>query len=175
MVPKRERQVNSPSGRFDSTATTDEKNRANMEPSEELKPVKETLAERNQFWQIIKRKLTKTELKEVLENASASDQSNDFNALDDETYESLVKRVRACMAETQRGNEELMQKRATGMRRISDGVQKFAQSFDEFLRTYSGLVDVLQAVDAQYGGLAWGTLSLLFIVSGIRDQVSWCS
>ena len=175
MVPKREGQVNSPLGLFDSTATTDKKNRANMEPSEELKPVKETFTERNQFWQIIKRKLTKTELKEVMENASPSDQSNDLSALDDETYESLVKRVKACMAETQRGNEELMQKRATGMRRVSDSVQKFAQSFNEFLRTYSGLVDVLQAVDAQYGGLAWGTLSLLFIVSGIPDQVSSCS
>jgi len=169
MVPQRERQVNPPSKIFDSTAATDEKDRANMGPSEELKPVKDTLAERSQFWQMIKRKLTKTELKEVMENASASDQSNDFRAFDDETYESLVKRVKACMAETERGNEELIQKRATGMRRISDSVQKFAQSFNEFLHTYSGLVDVLQAVDAQYGGLAWGTLSLLFIVSGIRD------
>ncbi|KAI9781850.1 MAG: hypothetical protein M1839_005642 [Geoglossum umbratile] len=140
--------------------------------SDELKPVEEVLAERNQFWQTIKSKLTKTELMEINKNASKTSYDTDiFKVLDGETYDSLYKRVNACMVETQQGNDELSQKRATGFRRISNGMQKFAQSFNDFLRTYSGLVDVVQAVDGQYGGLAWGTLSLLFIVVANKQRI----
>ncbi|KAL9126195.1 MAG: hypothetical protein Q9217_004724 [Psora testacea] len=48
--------------------------------------------------------------------------------------------------------------------KMSRNVQNFATKFSEFLESYSGIVEVVKGADQQYGGLAYGTLSLFFIV-----------
>ena len=50
--------------------------------------------------------------------------------------------------------------------KASTHVQKFATSFSSFLQSYSGIVEVVKGADQQYGGLAYGTLSMFLIVRG---------
>ena len=40
----------------------------------------------------------------------------------------------------------------------------FANNFSSFLQAYSGIVEIMQGADQQYGGVAYSTLSLLLIV-----------
>ena len=51
-------------------------------------------------------------------------------------------------------------KRNTGVRKAGPSVQKFLVIFAGFLESYSGIVELVKAADNQYGGLAYGTLSL---------------
>ena len=51
-------------------------------------------------------------------------------------------------------------KRNTGARQAGSSVQKFLVTFSGFLESYSGIVELVKAADTQYGGLAYGTLSL---------------
>lgn len=48
--------------------------------------------------------------------------------------------------------------------KVSRNIQQFAAKFSGFLEAYSGIVEVVKGADQQYGGLAYGTLSLFFIV-----------
>jgi hypothetical protein len=48
--------------------------------------------------------------------------------------------------------------------RSGNAVQIFASNFNEFLDAYSAVHGIAKAADAQYGGLATETLSLLLIV-----------
>ena len=54
--------------------------------------------------------------------------------------------------------------RKQGARKIGYGIQSFANNFSAFLESYSGIVEMVKAGDNQYGGLAYGTLSLLLSV-----------
>lgn len=49
-------------------------------------------------------------------------------------------------------------------------------TFSDFLRSYSGIVELVKAADSQYGGLAYGTLSLLLSVSCVAkiEIAGWC-
>lgn len=40
----------------------------------------------------------------------------------------------------------------------------FANSFSKYLQAYSGIVEVVKSADQQYGGIAYGALSVLLIV-----------
>jgi hypothetical protein len=44
-------------------------------------------------------------------------------------------------------------------------LQQFASTIHDFLKVYSGVVEVSKGVDAQYGGIVCGALSLLVSVS----------
>lgn len=44
-------------------------------------------------------------------------------------------------------------------------VQKWLDTFSSFLTNYSGIVEVVKGADNQFGGLAYGTLSVLLCVS----------
>ncbi len=48
--------------------------------------------------------------------------------------------------------------------KASRHVQNFATKFSGFLESYSGIVEVVKGADQQYGGLAYGTLSVFLIV-----------
>ena len=50
--------------------------------------------------------------------------------------------------------------RRTGARSVT-----FVNSFSEYLSAYSGIVEIVKGVDEQHGGLAYGILSTLLIVS----------
>ena len=43
----------------------------------------------------------------------------------------------------------------------------FANNFSSFLQAYSGIVEIMKGADQQYGGIAYGTLSLFLIVCQI--------
>lgn len=46
----------------------------------------------------------------------------------------------------------------------SSNIQTFGARFCEFLTCYSGIVEVVKGADQQYGGIAYGTMSILFTV-----------
>jgi hypothetical protein len=73
--------------------------------------------------------------------------------------------VKEQMNKLQTANADLQMKRRSGWRRATTGFQEFAETFDRFLKAYSGIVDLAQLADAQYGGVAFATLSLFFAVS----------
>lgn len=54
--------------------------------------------------------------------------------------------------------------REKGFRKIGANIQSVSITFAGFLEAYSGIVEIVKAADQQFGGLAYGTLSLLFSV-----------
>jgi hypothetical protein len=65
---------------------------------------------------------------------------------------------------TEEAQKGLLEERGKGVKKVAAKVEKFAITFAGFLDAYSGIVEVLKCADSQYGGLAYGTLSLFFIV-----------
>lgn len=49
-------------------------------------------------------------------------------------------------------------------------VQRWLTVFGDFLSNYSGIVEVVKGVDGQYGGLAYGTLSVLLAIPIQKDH-----
>ncbi|MCJ1383605.1 hypothetical protein MMC17_006719 [Xylographa soralifera] len=49
--------------------------------------------------------------------------------------------------------------------RVGKGTVRFVNNFSGFLQAYSGIVEVMNGADDQYGGLAFSTLSILLIVA----------
>lgn len=63
--------------------------------------------------------------------------------------------------------------RSKGGHKIGTGFQSFLTTFADFLESYSGIVELVRGVDDQYGGLAYGTLSLLLSVSRYAASLRW--
>lgn len=55
-------------------------------------------------------------------------------------------------------------------RRPGVWVQRWLNVFGDFLSSYSGIVEVVKGVDGQYGGLAYGTLSVLLAIPIQKDH-----
>ena len=53
--------------------------------------------------------------------------------------------------------------------KIGKGTVTFANNFSSFLQAYSGIVEIMQGADQQFGGVAYSALSLLLIVSRFLD------
>ena len=49
--------------------------------------------------------------------------------------------------------------------KVGKATLTFVHNFSSFLQAYSGIVEIMQAADQQYGGVAYSALSLLLIVS----------
>ena len=60
---------------------------------------------------------------------------------------------------------QLIKKRQHGPGRFSKNVQDFATNFAGFLRVYGGFVDVVRQGGGIYAEVAYGSLSLFFMVS----------
>lgn len=60
-------------------------------------------------------------------------------------------------------------RRKQGSRKVGSVTQSFAKNFSAFLAGYSGVVEMVKTGDNQYGGLAYGTLSLLLSVSKLFE------
>ncbi|MCJ1252165.1 hypothetical protein MMC30_009404 [Trapelia coarctata] len=56
------------------------------------------------------------------------------------------------------------EKRATGMRKIGQIAQNFLNHFSDFVRAYSGIVELLKGAGQVYGAVAYETLSVFLIV-----------
>ena len=48
--------------------------------------------------------------------------------------------------------------------KATNGVSNFAENLSLFVESFSGIIEVVRGVDNQYGGVAYGTLSILLIV-----------
>lgn len=68
------------------------------------------------------------------------------------------------LAEAGRAQSHLRVKRTHGYRKVTTGFVKFAHAFQDFLKVYSGIVDIMKMASDQYGGIAYGTFSVLFSV-----------
>ena len=113
----------------------------------------------------------KTELSTVVfsgENPSSSPPRTEnelLERLESMPLKQLSDHVKQELKATEVANSNLNLERSTGLRKAAAKFQDFAQTFDRFLRAYSGIVQVIQGADAQYGNIASATLSLLFVVS----------
>lgn len=65
------------------------------------------------------------------------------------------------------GQAELHQSDRTLIRKVGKKTVVFAYNFANFLQAYSGVVEIMKGADQQFGGIAYGALSLLLIVSGL--------
>lgn len=63
----------------------------------------------------------------------------------------------------------LARRSGTG-RKIATGLQGFLVTFSDFLESFSGIVEIVKGADQQYGGLAYGTLSVLLTVAVRKNQ-----
>jgi hypothetical protein len=87
---------------------------------------------------------------------------NQLNSMPLEVLQAYVESESKTLKEAE---SHLEQKRSKGLHKIVLKAQNSLVTFDRFLTAYSGIVDILQGVDAQYGGVASATLSLPCAVS----------
>lgn len=89
--------------------------------------------------------MDKTDLQAIDDKAQAR---QIIDSLDSQTYERLVHLVEPyyameMLAETGRAKSNLRIERTKGIRKVSTGFMRFAQTFQEFLKVYSGVVDIM--------------------------------
>ncbi|KXT00823.1 hypothetical protein AC578_2975 [Pseudocercospora eumusae] len=83
----------------------------------------------------------------------------------------LAARVTDQLQITKIASAKLKAKRtSTTGRKITTGFQSFLYTFSQFLESFSGICEIVRAADQQYGGLAYGTLSLLLSVAAHKSQ-----
>ncbi|KAL8907851.1 MAG: hypothetical protein Q9207_001175 [Kuettlingeria erythrocarpa] len=100
--------------------------------------------------------------KEILEGEIAGLQDDDDLDIAGHAMQSLAH------ANTQRMSWAT--KRTKGARKVGTATQAFLNSFSGFLESYSGIVELVKVADNQYGGLAYGTLSLFLSVAVNKEQ-----
>ncbi|KAI1204852.1 uncharacterized protein F4807DRAFT_445262 [Annulohypoxylon truncatum] len=61
------------------------------------------------------------------------------------------------------------EKRRKGLKRITTEFQSFAETFERFLKGYSGVVEVAQLADNVYGGAATAALTILFATAKLKS------
>ncbi|KAF2873444.1 hypothetical protein BDV95DRAFT_567013 [Massariosphaeria phaeospora] len=88
-----------------------------------------------------------------------------LNRLGSMPLEHLSSYVESEIGHLQSSMSNLQQRRSRGVHKASMKAQKFVTEFDRFLKAYSGVVNIVSSVDAQYGSVASATLTLLFSVS----------
>ena len=67
-----------------------------------------------------------------------------------------------CLGEA-RGQKERHDTSRTPIKRAGRKTVAFANNFSSFFQAYSGIVEKMKGADQQYGGIAYGTLSMLLI------------
>ncbi|KAK3321391.1 hypothetical protein B0T19DRAFT_478497 [Cercophora scortea] len=60
------------------------------------------------------------------------------------------------------------EKRRTGWRKVTTGISQFVQDFDTFLSRFSGIVEIVNMADSQYGGAATLVLSVFFMTVKLK-------
>lgn len=113
--------------------------------SKELEAVREGERE---FREWMEENIDKADLKAF--NGTASSKEI-LESLDKQTYENLQEMVEpfyaaAKLEEAGRAKSDLRAKRSTGARKASTRFMKFAKTFVEFMKVYSGIVDILASL-----------------------------
>ena len=57
------------------------------------------------------------------------------------------------------------ERRSSTGRKAGEGLQKFLVTISSFVESFTGIAELMKAADSQYGGLAYGTVSLLLSVA----------
>ncbi len=89
--------------------------------------------------------MDKTDLQAIDDKAQAK---QIIDSLDSQTYEKLVELVEPYYAihmldQAGRAKSSLRIERTKGVRKLTTGFMRFAQTFQEFLKVYSGIVDIM--------------------------------
>lgn len=87
-----------------------------------------------------------------------------LEALGNMPLEVLSRYVHAESESLRNAKSNLDGTRMKGVHRAYAKTERFVVEFDRFLTAYSGIVNIVAFADVQYGGIATGTLSLLFSV-----------
>ncbi|KAH0548582.1 hypothetical protein GP486_007874 [Trichoglossum hirsutum] len=111
-------------------------------------PAQDALLDQKAFRSRISKRITKDELS-FLENA-------DMGSL----RELMAKYLSEANKQEEKHREGKSLIRSVGQKTVA-----FMNNFSGFLDSYSGIVEVMRFADSRYGGLAYGTLSALFIVA----------
>lgn len=77
------------------------------------------------------------------------------------TLADLEGRVKHVLQGTEAAKEKWSKRRS----KASVNVQNFVSNFSDFLACYAGIVEIVKGADQQYGGIAYGTMSILLTVS----------
>jgi hypothetical protein len=64
----------------------------------------------------------------------------------------------------------LIDRRERGAYKLSANIESFLANLSLFIRGYSGIVEIVKAADNQFGGLAWGTLSIFLSVAARKQE-----
>ncbi|KAI1116480.1 hypothetical protein F5Y14DRAFT_459109 [Nemania sp. NC0429] len=93
---------------------------------------------------------------------SLQSEDNLISSLTSIPLDKLIVYVNSEMKKTREADAALSMKRTRGIHKRAAQLQDFAVAFSQFLGAYSGIVDIVQTADSQYGNVAFATLSLLF-------------
>jgi hypothetical protein len=77
------------------------------------------------------------------------------------TKEAIAKEIECAKAAIAGWSNE----RQNGTRKLGSTIQRFVTRFANFLTAYSDIVELVKNASSPYGNVAYGTLSLLFIVN----------
>lgn len=70
-----------------------------------------------------------------------------------------------------KGRQEKHRQNQQTIGKVGKATLTFVNNFSGFLQAYSGIVEIMQAADQQYGGVAYSALSLLLIVGVFSENV----
>jgi hypothetical protein len=121
-----------------------------------LQPVFDARLNQRKFWQSIRNRLHKQDLERVDEVIQCYDV--------DQSIVGLERLVGEYLPAAENEKNKLYNRRRKGGKAVSTEIQRFAKTFSDFLGCYSEIVDIMNQVDTQFGGVAVQTLSLLLIV-----------
>ncbi|CAI6336221.1 unnamed protein product [Periconia digitata] len=85
-----------------------------------------------------------------------------FDALEELSLDELSSYVNDQVAMMKIADDHLESRRSKGLHRVATRAQSLTVAFDRFLKAYSGVVDIVNLADAQYGNVASSTLSLFY-------------
>lgn len=104
-----------------------------------------------EFRKWLEENLDKTDLRAINDEAQVR---QIIDSLDSQTYERLVDLIEPyytieMLAETGRAKSNLRIERTKGIRKVTTGFMHFAQTFQDFLKMYCGVVDIMVSQNGQ--------------------------
>jgi hypothetical protein len=127
-----------------------------------LKPAKDAARGRDRFKQKLQNFLKKN--RGNVEPPKTKEELEKEIALYKGDYSTLKTDALATLNFATRVNSTYNKQRREGRKKVGRVAQEFVTSFSEFLRVYSGIVDIVKGAGQIYGEVAYEALSILFLV-----------
>ena len=127
-----------------------------------LSPVKEAVDSSGKFDDVVQRTIKLFRRR----HSNQEDVDKSFNEFLQNPYDKTITRstVENLLSEAVAAQQKVAYGRKKGPRAVANQFVNFAGTFSKFLAAFSGIVEIVKGVDDQWGGLAYGTLSVLLIV-----------